>query len=61
VQEEGAAWGADDDLMLDEEGNPEVDEGDAGIGGGDAEEGGWDVSVFFVMTSTISWFVTKMC
>jgi len=40
---EGEAWGVDGDLLLDEEGNPEMDEIEM-IGGEEDEEGGWDVS-----------------
>uniref|UniRef100_A0A915NNF0 Coatomer subunit alpha n=1 Tax=Meloidogyne floridensis TaxID=298350 RepID=A0A915NNF0_9BILA len=39
---EGEAWGVDGDLLLDEEGNPEMDEIEM-IGGEEDEEGGWDV------------------
>uniref|UniRef100_A0A0K0EKX4 Coatomer subunit alpha n=1 Tax=Strongyloides stercoralis TaxID=6248 RepID=A0A0K0EKX4_STRER len=38
----GDAWGADDEYLVDEDGNLEIDEGDL-VGGDDDEEGGWDV------------------
>lgn len=37
---EGDAWGVEGDLLLDDEGNPEIDEEELAAG---EEEGGWDV------------------
>lgn len=39
----GDAWGVDGDLMVDEEGNLEIDEGEALGEGAAGEEDGWDV------------------
>jgi hypothetical protein len=41
---EGDAWGVDGELLLDEDGNPEIDEGEE-LNGADDNEGGWDVSL----------------
>lgn len=41
----GEAWGGDD-VMLDEEGNPDIDEVELLGGKPDAEEDGWDVRMF---------------
>jgi len=42
---EGEAWGVDGDLLLDDEGNPEMDEIEmVGAEGEEAGEEGWDVS-----------------
>lgn len=47
----GDAWGAGDLTMLDEEGNPDVDEDEmhsVASEKADEEGGGWDVSLFLV-------------
>ncbi|MFH4977259.1 hypothetical protein AB6A40_003968 [Gnathostoma spinigerum] len=49
----GAAWG-DDDLLLDEEGNPDMDEEEMlSAEGGAGEDGGWDVDEDLVIPADI--------
>jgi coatomer protein complex subunit alpha (xenin) len=42
---EGDAWGAEGDIMLNEDGNPDIDENEILAGDEGDEEGGWDVSL----------------
>ena len=46
---EGEAWGVEGDLLLDEDGNPEMDEMEIVGAEGDGDEDGWDVSYFFLI------------
>lgn len=48
---EGEAWGAEGDIMLDEEGNPDIDENEILAGDEGAEEGGWDVRAAWIPPS----------
>ncbi|KAI6204356.1 Coatomer subunit alpha [Aphelenchoides besseyi] len=53
LEVDGEAWGVDGDVLLDEEGNPELDGLDTGDLNGDAEDGGWDVEADVVLPAEV--------
>jgi hypothetical protein len=69
LQVDGEAWGVDGDVLLDEDGNPEIDENEVLNGAGDDNEGGWDVSdhsttiketlIYFRLTPTLLFLPTS--
>ncbi|KAI6182222.1 Coatomer subunit alpha [Aphelenchoides bicaudatus] len=50
---DGDAWGVDGDVLLDEDGNPEIDENEELNGAGDDEEGGWDVDADIALPADV--------
>ncbi|KAI6240458.1 Coatomer subunit alpha [Aphelenchoides fujianensis] len=54
LEVDGEAWGVDGDVLLDEDGNPELDGMDGAELNGDAgEDGGWDVEADVVLPADV--------